>query len=220
MVVTDVRLYRDGLVASLRSRSNLQVLSNVDGVPVLDQILEVGPDVVLIDTATQHSLEIVRTLRERAPATKAVVFAIHEYGGEVVKYAEAGAAGYVACDASFDQLVSAIEAVAREELVCPPRIASTLFRRLGAYGRSGVSSSAAVPTHRERQVYALIRDGLSNKEIAHALHVAEPTVKNHVHSLLEKLKAKNRTQLAGRDTVATPSSRRLPTVTDPLRPGG
>ncbi len=137
MVVTDVRLYRDGLVASLRSRSNLQVLSNVDGVPVLDQILEVGPDVVLIDTATQHSLEIVRTLRERAPATKAVVFAIHEYGGEVVKYAEAGAAGYVACDASFDQLVSAIEAVAREELVCPPRIASTLFRRLGAYGRSG-----------------------------------------------------------------------------------
>jgi two-component system nitrate/nitrite response regulator NarL len=204
MVVADVRLYRDGLAASLRSRSNLRVVPLTDGPPpALDQIREVGPDVVLIDTATQRSVEIVRTLRQQTPAVKAIAFAVHEHEREIIKYGVAGAAGYVTCDASFDQLISAIEGAAREELVCSPRIASTLFRRLGALGCKGVSSADGVLTHREHQVHTLIREGLSNKEIAQVLHVAEPTVKNHVHRLLEKLNAANRAQAAACDLGAT-----------------
>ena len=198
VVVADVRLYREGLAASLSSRSNLRVVPlDDDASSTLARIADVAPDVVLIDTATRNSLALVRAIRERARATKAIAFAVHEYEQEIITYAEAGAAGYVTCDASFDQLISAIESVAREELVCSPRIASTLFRRLGKLGEASASSSAAALTHRERQVLSLIRDGLSNKEIAQALNVAEPTVKNHVHNLFEKLRVTNRTQAAG-----------------------
>jgi two-component system nitrate/nitrite response regulator NarL len=198
MIVADVRLYREGLAASLSSRSNLRVLPiGDDASSMLGRIAHAAPDVVLVDTAARNSVELVRALRERAPSTKAIAFAVHEYEQEIITYAEAGAAGYVTCDASFDQLISAIESVAREELVCSPRIASTLFRRLGKLGETGASSTGTL-TQRERQVLSLIRDGLSNKEIAQALNVAEPTVKNHVHHLLEKLRVTNRTQAAGR----------------------
>lgn len=199
VIVADVRLYREGLAASLSSRSNLRVLPiGDDASSTLERIAAVAPDVVLIDTATRNSVEIVRALRECAPSTNVIAFAVHDHEQEIITYAEAGAAGYVTCDASFDQLISAIEGVAREELVCSPRIASTLFRRLGRHGATDSSAAAVTLTHRERQVLSLIRDGQSNKEIAQALNVAEATVKNHVHHLLEKLRVTNRTQAAGR----------------------
>ena len=221
MIVADVRLYREGLATSLSSRSNLRVVpSGDDPSATLDHICDVAPDVVLIDTSTRNSAEIVRALRLHTPSTKAIAFAVHEHEQEIIAYAEAGAAGYVTCDASFDQLISAIEGVAREELVCSPRIASTLFRRLGTHGESDPRSGDGALTHRERQVLSLIRDGLSNKEIAQALNVAEATVKNHVHNLLEKLRVANRTQAAGRTPSSQTRSVRLPTAAARTRSNG
>jgi two-component system nitrate/nitrite response regulator NarL len=221
MIVSDVRLYREGLATSLCSRSNLRVVPiKDDASATLDHICDVAPDIVLIDTSTRNSVEIVRALRLQTPSTKAIAFAVHEHEQEIITYAEAGAAGYVTCDASFDQLIAAIEGVAREELVCSPRIASTLFRRLGTHGESDLQSRDGALTHRERQVLSLIRDGLSNKEIAHTLNVAESTVKNHVHNLLEKLRVANRTQAAGRTPSLQARCVRLPAAAARTRSNG
>jgi DNA-binding NarL/FixJ family response regulator len=107
----------------------------------------------------------------------------------------------VSRDRSIDELVAAIEAVARGELVCPPRIAAVLLRRLGVLALRLVPEGAPPPaptllTYREREIASLIEQGLSNKQIAHRLGVQLATIKTHVHHILEKLHVHRRIEIA------------------------
>jgi DNA-binding NarL/FixJ family response regulator len=141
----------------------------------------------------------IRALRERRPGTPIVGFGVEEVEGEVLACAEAGLAGYVPCDASLDDLVMRIQSVFRGELMCPPRIAASLFRRLeSASANAAPAATALALTSREREVLTLIGGGLSNKEIAGRLNIEVSTVKNHVHNLLEKLQVTSRAQAAAR----------------------
>jgi DNA-binding NarL/FixJ family response regulator len=147
--------------------------------------------------ATRDSLSAVRALRDRMPAILLVGFGVDEVEREILACAEAGLAGYVPCDASLDELVLRIESVCRGELLCTPKIAASLFRRLEATTiASPASAQVLTLTSRERDVLILIDGGLSNKEIASRLNIEVSTVKNHVHHLLEKLKVTSRAQAA------------------------
>lgn len=209
LIVADVRLYREGLAASLSSRDDLFVIAtSASRTDALTRITDVEADVVVVDMATRESLELIADLRREAAGTKILAFAIEEVTSDILDCAEAGAAGYVTADASIEELVTAIERIAREELVCSPRIAATLFGHVAQ--RSGRMTGAhnRTLTSRERQVLRFIQQGHSNKEIAQKLNIAEPTVKNHVHNLLEKLQVTSRAQAAARATLG--SSRRRP----------
>jgi two-component system, NarL family, nitrate/nitrite response regulator NarL len=213
VIVSDVRLHRDGLARFLVDHG---AFAAVHSVATRDELLQFArrlqPEIVLLDTATRGGLDWVRLVALEAPASKVVAFAVAEIAEHVIACAEAGVAGYVPADASVDDLIAVVRSVARGELSCPPLIASTLFRRLGA-----ITGSVAAPpragsddrgplTHREREILALIERGLSNKEIAHALEIGVPTVKNHVHSILAKLNVTRRGEAAAhvrrRDTPA------------------
>jgi DNA-binding NarL/FixJ family response regulator len=209
LIVADVRLYREGLAASLASREHLRVVAAIGGrAETLAQAREIAPDVVVVDIATRESLELIADLRRESSQSKILAFAVEEVTSDVLECAEAGAAGYVSADASIDDLVAAIERIAREELVCSPRIAARLFRRISENSDSWLpGSQSRTLTSRERQVLDFIRQGHSNKEIAQKLNIAEPTVKNHVHHLLEKLDVTSRAQAAARATL-TPNRRR------------
>jgi len=196
LIVADVRLYRDGLVASLAHRDHLAVVGTAAHcADALQRVSETDPQVVLVDAAMADSLQLMRDLRREARAMRVIAFAVEDTA-HIMDCAEAGAAGYVTADASIDDLVVAIERIAREELVCPPHIAATLFRRLSERADASVHAidQSRALSARELQVFNLIRQGLSNKEIAKALNIAEPTVKNHVHHLLEKLDVTTRAQ--------------------------
>jgi two-component system nitrate/nitrite response regulator NarL len=211
IIVADVRLYREGLVASLAGRAHLHVMTaSSSREDACARVRELRPDVVVVDIATRESLELIHDLRGEAAPVKVLAFAVEDVTMDILDCAEAGAAGYVTADASVDDLVAAIERIAREELVCSPRIAATLFGRISERaGRwpAGASRTNTL-TSRERQVLDSIRQGHSNKEIAQKLNIAEPTVKNHVHSLLEKLEVTTRAQAVARATL--PASRRRP----------
>jgi two-component system, NarL family, nitrate/nitrite response regulator NarL len=214
LIVADVRLYREGLATSLASREHLFVVAtSSDRSDARAKVHEAGPDVVVVDVAMRESLELIRDLRREAGATKILAFAVEEVASDILDCAEAGAAGYVTADASIDDLVAAIERIAREELVCSPRIAAKLFRRMSERFDEPGTTHAKPLTMRERQVLDFIRLGLSNKEIAEKLCIAEPTVKSHVHNLLDKLEVSSRAQAAAR--AALPMSRRRPF--DPAR---
>jgi DNA-binding NarL/FixJ family response regulator len=160
-------------------------------------IADLHPDVVIVDMATRDSLGVVRRIRNLDGDPRIVGFGIEEVEGEILACAEAGLAGYVPCDASLDDLVERIETIMRGELLCTPRMAAALFRRLElrepAVEQRGVSS---ILTAREREVLRLIDGGLSNKEIATNLNIEVSTVKNHVHNLFEKLHVTSRMQAA------------------------
>ena len=189
LIVVEVRLYREGLANHLSLRKNLKLVGTAADRAEASSLVDASrPDVVVLDMGTRESLEIVRALRGAAPYVRILAFAIEEHDQELVACAEAGVAGYVPCDASADDLVTAIERVARGELLCPPRTAALLLRNLAA--RSSAERPSARQTNltgREREIVTLLADGLSNKEIAQRLNIEVATVKNHVHSILEKL---------------------------------
>ena len=105
----------------------------------------------------------------------------------------------------MDDLVAVVESVARGECLLSPDIAAKLFRRVATLAREPrLEPIQETLTARELDVLRLIDEGLSNKEIATALSIELPTVKNHVHSILEKLDVRRRTAAAARAAPARP----------------
>jgi len=200
LIVAGVRLYRDGLSTLLSQRTDVTV---VGALPAVDQaiatLVSEQPDVVLLDTLTAGALAGVAAIRRHAPAVQIVAFAVGEHDPRLVAFAEAGVAGYVTCDATTSDVVAIVESARRGELFCSPRMAGVLLRRLAALAAErSLSSYPMKLTTREAQVGALIERGLSNKQIARELGIGLPTVKNHVHNILEKLDVHGRGEAAAR----------------------
>ena len=143
--------------------------------------------------------DAVRALAAAAPQVKLVALAVPEVEREVIAVAEAGAAAYVTPDGSMEDLASVVQSVERGEVLCSPGMAAGLFRRVAALARERrLDPIEEKLTARELDVLRLIEEGLSNKEIATALSIELPTVKNHVHRILEKLHVHRRSQAAAR----------------------
>jgi DNA-binding NarL/FixJ family response regulator len=194
LIVIDVRLYREGLAASLRSQDTLHVVGSVGSrAEALTAVVDLVPDLVIVDVALPEALDLMRHLRAHTPATRAIAFAVDEEIAAILDCAEAGAAGFVTANASLDEMVTAIERTMAGELLCSPRMAAELLQR--ATGRRPPAGGSGL-TQREQEVLASVRQGLSNKHIASKLNIAEATVKNHVHHLLGKLDVGTRTQAA------------------------
>jgi DNA-binding NarL/FixJ family response regulator len=148
---------------------------------------------------------MVRTCACSAPAIRVLALTVSESEEELLAAAEAGISGYVTHQSSLDELVDAVHSVARGEMLCSPRVAALLLRQVGALARrevpvAGLDSdrSGERLTMRELEILELIDAGRSNKEIARELYIEVPTVKNHVHNILEKLHACRRGEAAAK----------------------
>src|SRR5262249_6125678 len=136
----------------------------------------------------------IGAIRREVSRCRILVFAVPEDIRAILTLAEAGADGFVTANATIPELVEAIERATAGELLCSPRIAAQLLRHAARRDHSIEQNGDPTLTIREQQVFSLIKRGLSNKEIASALSIAEATVKNHVHHLLEKLRVSSRGQ--------------------------
>lgn len=204
MIVGDVRLYRDGIAASLVHRDDLFTVSySATGcADAAARLASVAPQIVILDMSSRDSLDFVRVAS--ATTTRVIAFAVEETEADVLRCAEAGAAGYVPRSASSEDLLQTILSVSRGELRCSPRIAASLFKALRAQPpRPETDRLTVLLTARERQIAPLLDRGMSNKEIAAALQIEVATVKNHVHNLLEKLQVASRGEAAARLRSAT-----------------
>jgi two-component system nitrate/nitrite response regulator NarL len=198
VVASDTRLLRESIADTVGRRDGVCVIATcADSGHVLAVALELRPDVVLLDMAMPASLEVVREIAAATQDVKVVAFAVADADSAVMACIEAGAVGYVPRHASGADLIAAVVSVRRGETLCSPRLAASLFRRLAALSRDAPPDTGqAALTHREREITALLGQGLSNKEIAHRLCIELATVKNHVHHILEKLKVQRRWQAA------------------------
>jgi DNA-binding NarL/FixJ family response regulator len=194
--VAEIRLLRDLLSETLRKRSAIAVAgAAATADEAIAQLEEMAVDIVLLDVHTPQSVDAIRLLAAAACEPRIVAISVPELEPEIIRCAEAGVAGYVTEDAGVAQLVAAVETVARGEMLCSPRVAATLLRRVAALAaeRERTGPTARL-TSRELEVISLIGQGLSNKEIAHHLSIEVSTVKNHVHNILEKLGARRRSE--------------------------
>lgn len=194
-VVAPVRLYREGLVQALARDGRLDVVGAAATAPEAVSLVEDRrPDTLVLDLGGAGP-SLVRELTARAPELRVIAFAVTETPADVVEWAEAGIAGLVTPDGTVADLTDTIMCASRDELVCSPRVAGTLLRRVRALAARGSNGDTAL-TPREIQIAQLIERGLMNKEIASRLGIELPTVKNHVHRILEKLGAHRRADAA------------------------
>ena len=216
-VVSDVRLYRDGLAEGLARRAGLAVVWTAgDARSAVAHAADGSATAVVLDLSTHESLGLARAMRQVAPALAIVAFASHDLDREIIECAEAGIGGLVSCDGSLDDLAVALTRAAHGEMSCSPRAAAVLMRRVAAVAASVAVAPAPsgvddTLTLRERSILELLDAGLSNKEIAARLHIQVATVKNHVHNVLEKLRVASRSEAAAKHRAAAgpPSLRSL-----------
>jgi DNA-binding NarL/FixJ family response regulator len=190
LVASEVRLYRESLEQMLRLAPGLIVLGGtLTAAETLDRMQDTQPSVVLLDMAMEGALAVARQISRQWRATKVVALGMPEFETEVLSCASVGVAGYVTRGASMDDVLAAIQAAARGEVRCSPRVAGFLFRHIASLAKEqppGPAHTSAL-TARESQIFELLRQGMSNKMISRRLGIELPTVKNHVHSVLAKL---------------------------------
>jgi DNA-binding NarL/FixJ family response regulator len=188
-IISEVRLYREGLEALLRDDSRLDVVGTAAGVPdALAHLpeLERPPDAVLLDVPAPVGLRAPGQLEAAVPDARVV--ALNVADDDVIAWAETGVRGLLDGGVDVDEVAQAVATTAEGGTVCSPKLAAVLLQR--------VARPSSSLTARERQIAELIEQGLSNKEIAERLQIGLPTVKNHVHNILTKLKATRRGQAA------------------------
>lgn len=199
MLVEDNRLLREGLVAVLTAGGlRVHALSRV-GREALRVMGRGRPALVLLDSALPGALSFVEELSRVSPRTRVIVMGLLPAHEEFVPFVRAGVAGFILKDATGQEFVDTILAVASGRSVLPSVMTTTLFSYVAAQAAARARRwprAAARMTARERQVIGLIAEGLSNKEIASRLRIATHTVKSHVHNILEKLALHSRLEVA------------------------
>lgn len=197
LIISDIRLYRDGLAHVLGRDDRIRVVGAQNAHGVDPDIPDSPPDVVLLDMANPSAMSAILDIAKRCPGVKVVALGVAQQDGDVIACAEAGVAGYVFRDASLEELFATIESAARGELRCSPAIAATLLRRVANLASAQPTAPTNL-TRREQEIVDLVGEGLSNKQIAARLFIEIPTVKNHIHSILEKLGVRTRAEAAAK----------------------
>lgn len=217
LVVSDVTIHRDALVAALNRCPGICAMGRAS-VHAAGQAAGDTTDnsVVVVDVTAPSGLEAIAILRGRGLEMPIIALGVRPDSRQVILCAEAGAAGYLFADASQQQLLDTIDDVLAGRLVCPPKVAFDLFRRIGTAGGAGPAGSELTP--REQEVLRLMGSGQSNKEIARRLGIAVSTVKNHVHHILEKSHLCSRRQAAERSPFLFASPERLEAREGPSLP--
>ena len=193
-VVSDVVLYREGLAASIERDGRLRPLGLVSADDALPAIAASRPHAVLIDGGMANYLDLARKIRANVEDVRIVGFGISGGADRLVDCAEAGLAAFVDSYGSLGELVAAVLSALDGRLACSPEVTALMCERLARLS-TGKSRQSDALTRREREIAALIGRGLSNKEIANDLRIGVSTVKNHVHSILEKLDVRRRSAI-------------------------
>ena len=189
LIASDVRVYREGLELLLRDADGIVLVGMAENAQdAVQNVCGLQPDVVLLDMSMQDAFSVARRVVRTVKDAKIVALAVPEAESDVLTCAEIGIAGYVKRDGSLHDVLAAIDAAARGEVSCSPRIAGILFRRVAALSTNGrVAGAHGLFTARETQIVRLLQEGQSNKMISRNLGIELATVKNHVHSILAKL---------------------------------
>lgn len=195
-LLAENRLLREALVRLLAKKGDIRVVGASSYSPaVLEEIVAKMPGILVLDSSglAFSNATLISSLRASLPDARIVMVDMESDESTFLKAVREGVIGYVLKDASAMEVAATIRAVAAGEAVCPRSLMMVLFRV--------VSQPTSVPliwgsdlglSRREQQMVELLRERLTNKEIATQLNLSEQTVKNHVHNILRKVGATDR----------------------------
>ncbi|MEI6838343.1 MAG: response regulator transcription factor [Alcaligenaceae bacterium] len=198
LLVDDHTLFRSGIRLLLQRNLDFEVVGEAsDGLEAVKRAKELKPDIVLLDLHMPglSGLDVIGLILQDRPACHVVLLTVSEDAEDLALALKKGAAGYLLKNIDADYLLQALRSVMQADAVISPEMTAKLvasFRRVQA----PTESNSKKLTPREREMLAQLSLGLSNKEIARKLDVAESTVKIHLQSILKKLELNNRVQAA------------------------
>jgi DNA-binding NarL/FixJ family response regulator len=200
VVVDDHDLFRTGLRSLLEEHGVAVVAEASTGDQALRLVLELAPDVVVMDLNMpgMTGVEATRKIVAAAPLSRVVVLTISDQDADVLDAIVAGACGYLLKDASIDELLQGIHSASIGESLISPHIAGKVLQRVRAASTmpGGADMIRSELSQREIEVLKLIANGKDNAEIASELFISPKTVKNHISNILMKLQIENRIQAA------------------------
>jgi DNA-binding NarL/FixJ family response regulator len=202
LLVNQIRLLGNVLAALLEDEPDMEVIGCATSV---SQALDLAPrsDVILVNTRMPDgaALELIRAVADAELPARVLALGLAESKEQILHYVEAGAAGYVLKDDSVDDLLQRIRGAHSGQVRVSPKIAAALMSRVTEYAQllnqvdAGIGEADDL-TPREQEILDLIGQGLTNQQIAERLIIEVGTVKNHVHSILQKLDASSRHEAA------------------------
>ena len=196
-LLDDHEIVRRGLRDLLEAEDDLVVVGESDSASEAERIIPVlRPDVAVLDARLPDGsgIDVCRTIRSKDPSIQALILTSYDDEQALFAAIMAGAAGYVLKQVRSHDLVEAIRTVARGQSLLDPAVTANMLDR--PQSEPEKPDELASLTDREKDILALIAEGLTNRQIGQRLFIAEKTVKNYVSSLLGKLGLERRTQAA------------------------
>ena len=199
MVIDDEALVRSGFQLILGAAPDIEVTATCDGAHAIEQIRRHRPDVVLLDVRMPQvdGLTILRELGAWTHPPVVAMLTTFDTNEHISQALNLGAAGFLLKDTEPEHLVHAVRVMAAGGKVLSPKVTDTVITGyLTGSGDGQASARIDTMTPRERDVLALVGQGLGNAQIAGRLHLSPSTVKDHVSAVLTKLAVTNRVQAA------------------------
>jgi two-component system, NarL family, nitrate/nitrite response regulator NarL len=205
LLVIEIRLIGNIFASVLDEEADIKVAGCMTTLEDALRFIETQEvNIVLVSTGLPNrgALEFTRTVIDRALSMKVLALGLSEENkNEALRYIESGACGFILKDSSVNELIEAIRLAQRGEAQVSSKIAGAMMERLFYLSRMFYAVENKLDgdvrlTSRELEVLQFIGEGLTNQEIAARLVVEVGTVKNHVHSILEKLNVSNRDEAA------------------------
>jgi DNA-binding NarL/FixJ family response regulator len=196
LIADDHNLFRAGLHALLNLFSDLHVVGEAStGEEAVSKAEALQPDIILMDIQMPvvNGIEATRQIVQNSPNIGVIVVTMFEDDDSVFSAMRAGARGYILKEASEEEVLRAIRAVARGEAIFGPAIARRLVH---FFSKPSVASNPVFPelTEREREILDLIARGESNAEIAQGLVLSPHTIRNHISNIFSKLQVADRAE--------------------------
>jgi len=198
LVADDHTILRQGIKALLDNQEGIEVIGEAkDGREALAIIEETLPDVILMDIAMPglNGLEATRRIKKKFPRMKVLVLTMYTNEEYIFQILNAGANGYLVKETAFQDLISAIKAVYKNEAFMSPSISKKVINSYIKKAQDDEEKTCEILTTREREILQLIAEGHSSKKIAELLFISPKTVETHRTHIMDKLNIHNRTGL-------------------------
>jgi NarL family two-component system response regulator LiaR len=197
VIVEDHALTRTGLKTALEASGGMRVVGEAgDGIGGEAVIVRERPAIAIVDIGLpgRDGIALTRVVKSGVPDTRVVIVTMNEDNDGVIAALAAGASAYCVKSSDPSTVIDAVRIVAGGGAYFDPRIATVVLRVLGAPSPAPALDSPLSP--RELDVLRLIADGIGNQDIGERLNIALGTVKGHIHDILDKLSAADRTEAA------------------------
>jgi DNA-binding NarL/FixJ family response regulator len=201
LIVDDHAVFRRGLELVLAEEPDFEIVGEAgDGQEAIERAADLLPDVVVMDVRMPvvGGIEAARRIRNARPGTKVVMLTGSQNEEDLFAAVRVGATGYLLKEVATEEVAGAVRAVARGLALIAPAMTTKLLGEFIVLSRRVDATLDAPPklSDREIEVLRLVAKGMSNKEIATELVIAENTVKNHVRNILDKLQLRSRMEAA------------------------